>query len=380
MSLHIRQYGTTWASFSRAQGLGLEDRKPSRASGNRYFTTGAQEKGQEQSAEAPCILRAERFPKLVSLHIHSPGLNLMEAIAHKSSFPLLQELHIHVRGPHWLSIIRYCAGSLVTLAIEYIGNLENTASREDIDEPVIMPRLRNLHYVIKWVEMVPNPFDVIPLPTLRTPSLQAYHEINAFFDITTPMHPDVSSITSLFLHKPFSVSWPAFPRLTHLQLCDDPKEFGNSISGLEGNVSVCPDLAVVEYIPLSSPKPQYEKHASLVFRKRGELTGKLIDFRYLPFEYGPRRLGYSAVSILFWAFSLLKSFSVTPFVNVISRRKMVNQTVIQRRRSTSGEKRLKRLKMEVTATMKMTPQTTDNGDPVDVPSWCSGDFPREISI
>jgi hypothetical protein len=222
-------------------------------------------------AKECCILDVKRFPKLVTLHLHSPSIATMGAIAFRTSFPPLQELHIEISSRYWSQIIEYCAETLLTLAIELPFNFSlATSVGEEVQSSITLPRLQKLFYV----NYVTGLSDHGPsLPFLKTPALHTYHETNGHQ--ISPFHKDVSSVTSIFLQRVKAVDWSQFPLLTHLQLWDDPVYIQKKLGQLEVDPHLCPMLASVDCASFYTPAG-WEAALRLSMQKRSNATGKSI--------------------------------------------------------------------------------------------------------
>jgi hypothetical protein len=217
------------------------------------------------------------FPKLVSLHLHTPSPGIMEAIAHNSLFPSLQKLHIHASGDHWLRIIQCCADLLTALTIEKKGDVVDTAPRDGFDKPILLPQLQDLHFV--RVDTTSH------WPSFQTPNLKYYHEHNGVG--VSPIHRDVSTVTSLLLHNPEIVEWSNFPSLTHLRIRDEAQAILQEITVLMSDESLCPKLHSVECIVVASETCEPLITASVA--SRSVRTGTAIDFRYTAVGYDPKQ-------------------------------------------------------------------------------------------
>ncbi|KIM30844.1 hypothetical protein M408DRAFT_7321 [Serendipita vermifera MAFF 305830] len=220
----------------------------------------------------PSILNIKRFPKLVHLHLHSPPLRVMEAIAHRRSFPALTELHIHVKGVHWHSIIRYCARSLITLAVEFPPNYEDETNSRKLNTPVELPNLQNLHYLFRDSEREPT------LPSLQTPNLRSYHQVNGN---PTTVNSQPSLATFISLEQPMYVDWTAFPFITHLQIVDMPDEIIKLLKELQDNADLCPRLESVTCLSMMRFQSHHKANAFSCVTQRSIITGIPIQFRYM---------------------------------------------------------------------------------------------------
>jgi hypothetical protein len=225
-------------------------------------------------AKECCILDVKRFPKLVTLHLHSPSVATMAAIACRSSFPPLQELHIEIGSHYWSQIIEYCAETLLTLAIELPYNFSlATSVGEENQSPITLPRLQKLFYVNRSTgTFVHGP----TLPLINTPALHTYHETNGHQ--ISPFHKDVSSVTSIFLQLVTAVDWSQFPLLTHLQLLAHPVDIKNALGQLENNPHLCTKLTSVDCAPLYPPTgwEKWESTLRLSMQKRSNATGRSV--------------------------------------------------------------------------------------------------------
>ncbi|KIM30846.1 hypothetical protein M408DRAFT_21669 [Serendipita vermifera MAFF 305830] len=236
----------------------------------------------EGENESSTILSLKRFPKLVCLHLHSPALEVMEDIAHEALFPALRELHIHTYGSQWHRIIRNCAQSLITLAVEVSRLSEKWAIEDLMETPIELPNLQNLHYIF-------NAFWYLDPPKLETPNLQAYYQVGG-----TPMlvHPQASLASHIFLKQPQSVHWTKFSSMTHLQITDVPHRITQLLEELQVTPQLCPLLTSVKCISfwISS----HEKtDAEACITQRSKITGTQIQFQYLESRTGGSHMGYS---------------------------------------------------------------------------------------
>jgi hypothetical protein len=90
------------------------------------------------------LLNAKRFPRLKSLHLHGPSGSTESRISRREFFPPLQTLHIQ-DGGQWFSIINNCAGTLTTLAIDFISEYVIPSGLP----PITLSSLNSLSYVLR---------------------------------------------------------------------------------------------------------------------------------------------------------------------------------------------------------------------------------------
>jgi len=241
---------------------------------NLLFEHGAKNHVGDGDAEGE--LKSDRFPKLASLHLHGPSDSIMEVIA-RQSISSLRNLHIQASGCHWLRIIQACANFLTTLVVEINSSSKNMVSKEELDKPITCSQLQHLHYVNVPV-IFAHENGPLHWPYLLTPHLQSYHEFNGTG--VSPMHADVSSITSLFFHSPKKVAWASFLSLTHLRLqCHGSASLMNETSVLGANPKLCPKLSSVECVVLGLGRSR-EADAALCMANRTLSTGISINLQY----------------------------------------------------------------------------------------------------
>ncbi|KIM30843.1 hypothetical protein M408DRAFT_321789 [Serendipita vermifera MAFF 305830] len=232
-------------------------------------------------------LSAERFPKLVHLHLHSPSLMVMEAISHKHLFPALTELHIHVKGTHWHSIIRYCAQSLVTLAIEFPSNyVEDEVNREELDTLIELPNLQNFHYIFPVQHLEQDP----TLPSLQMPNLRSYHHVRGS---ETAERPEVCLATFVYFEQCLSPPWDSVPSMTHLKVKDTPEEINLLLGVLEDEPDVCPLLETVECFSILPSTSRDRATARSFVDYRTSMIRTPIKFRYIDLEKDKSHARYS---------------------------------------------------------------------------------------
>jgi hypothetical protein len=242
----------------------------------RYQRESVSRNGGEPPADGKEDINLHPFPKLVSLHLHAPSPGIMEAIAHKSLFPSLQKLHIYTSGTHWLRIIQCCADLLTSLTIERNGGVMDTTPTEEFDKPILFPQLQDLHFV--RIDTTSR------RPSFQTPNLKSYHEYNGIG--VSPVHADVSTVTSLVIHNPEEVEWSNFPSLTHLRIRDTSEVILHEMTILTDNATLCPKLHSVECIAITSDT--CEPLIASTMAARSVRTGTAIDFRYTDVAYDAR--------------------------------------------------------------------------------------------
>lgn len=252
--------------------LGPEDRSLQNQFSDLRVTERSNKKGGKK--ESPTILSIKRFPKLVRLHLHSPRLNLMEAIAREDLFPALRELHIHVKGAHWHSIIRYCAQSLITLAVEYPLNYEDAITVSELETPVNLPNLRSLHFLFYAFDHEWS----LTLPNLQTPCLQSYHQVNGNPETA---HPAASLARFVFLEQPLYVDWTQFPSMTHLQIKSVAEHISYLFEGFPYSPIICPLLESVTCVSMLRFRTSHKAEAKFCVARRSIITGTPIRFRYI---------------------------------------------------------------------------------------------------
>jgi len=220
------------------------------------------------------LLNVKQFPKLTTLHLHSPSNTTMEAISRKGLFPPLQKLHIYVSSPYWLRIIQLSAETLDTLIVEAPFGFVNQVPTSALKKETTLPRLSHLAY---------NNFDgsvrPLPFPVLKTPVLKSYEEVDV--PGVAPWHDDLSSVTSLVFGNPESVNWEKAPRVTYIQLRTTPGQILDNIVSLYNNEDLCTDLVTVDCIQVAhSLDVRVANTAKLAVQKRSVATGKSIELNY----------------------------------------------------------------------------------------------------
>jgi len=221
------------------------------------------------------LLNSKRFPKLLSLHLHSPNSVTMESISRKGLFPPLQKLHIHVSGPYWLRIIQHCADTLITLIVEVPPDFEIDISTNDLPKEITMHRLQHFAYN----NFATGDPGIVPFPVLQTPVLECYEECNGPGGVS-PLHEDLASVTSLVLGHPTAVDWSKAPRVTYIRLRDMPAVIVHEMRALSTNVNLCPDLSAIDCIQvLPALDERMRAMVALAMDARGVITGKSIKLR-----------------------------------------------------------------------------------------------------
>jgi F-box-like len=231
----------------------------------------------EELREITSLLDVERFPRLLSLHLHGPSFSTVRRIAREKSFPRLQNLHLRNKG-EWLLIVERCKDTLITLAIDFVT--EDTP-HEVVQHTVTLPRLTSLSYVLDPTCTLKRTNQ----PPIRTPILQTYREING--PGVSPIHSDVLSVKEVFLQDCSAVDWSFFPSLTHLRLEASCRFIETQLMSIGFDGMLCPNLAFLECSP-SGPGVGYDKiklEAFLIDRLGS--TGNLKEFKHSP-ESNPK--------------------------------------------------------------------------------------------
>jgi hypothetical protein len=210
--------------------------------------TGKSDSSPKSDGEERSLLDSRRFPVLKRLHLHGPSqldsdlkkpwdIELRD-ISLKAGFPPLQELHMCLTGRYGLDIIRHAADTLVGLAIKFVD-----FGKEKVD-PISLPRLKSLSY---FMPPIASETTLFHNPTLITPVLESYCEVQSQTIIRSALHDDTSSVTTFSIRSIRDIDWSKFPELTHVTLDRNLSLILEDCEFLEAHPNYCPKLATMRW-------------------------------------------------------------------------------------------------------------------------------------